>query len=302
VGGAHTRSGPVQPLLITGATGTLGQALAGACELRGLEYLLVDRATLPIDDAQRVGAFLDQHRPWAVVNAAGWVRVDDAEGEEAACLRANTLGALNLARACAERDIHCTIFSSDLVFDGKLRRPYVEADPPCPIGVYGRSKARAEQAVAQECPATLVVRTAAFFSPYDQHNFAIAVERALSAGRTLRATECIVTPTFVPDLVSACLDLVIDGEAGIWHLTNGEEVSWLEFGRRIAVALDLDPGLVMAASPEELGWRAPRPAYAPLASSRGRLLPSLADAIGRHAAVRTIAGEERELLMVGAAG
>jgi dTDP-4-dehydrorhamnose reductase len=146
------------------------------------------------------------------------------------------------------------------------------------------------------------VRTAAFFSPYDQHNFAIAVEHALSTGQTVRAADCVVTPTFVPDLVSACLDLVIDGEAGIWHLTNGEEVTWLEFGRRIAAALDLDPRLVIAASPEELGWRAPRPAYAPLVSSRGRLLPSLADAIGRHAAVRAIAGEERALLMVGAGG
>jgi len=289
---AHSEFEPVQPLVITGASGTLGRALAGACELRGLAHLLVPRAALPIEDAERVAAFLDEHRPWAVVNAAGWVRVDEAEAEERACFRANSEGAANLARACAERGIHCTIFSSDLVFDGEKRSAYVESDPPSPLNAYGRSKASAEQAVLRDCPETLVVRTAAFFSPYDEHNFAMAVERRLRAGQVFKASESVVTPTFVPDLVSACLDLVIDGEAGIWHLTNNEELSWLEFGQRIAHALKLRPELVIAASTEELGWHAPRPGYAPLVSDRGRLLPALSDAIARHAAVRTIADND----------
>ena len=253
---------------------------------------LVGRAALPIDDADRVAAFLDEHRPWAVVNAAGWVRVDDAEAQEAACFRANAQGAANLARACAERGIHCTIFSSDLVFDGGKGEPYVETDAPAPLNAYGRSKAAAEE-VLREAPGTLVVRTAAFFSPYDPHNFAMAVERSLRDGRRFAASESIVTPTFVPDLVSACLDLVIDGEGGIWHLANGEALSWVEFGRRIAVALDLDPALVVPASAAELGWRARRPDAVALGSERGQMLPALSRAIARHASVRK-AAEPRE--------
>jgi dTDP-4-dehydrorhamnose reductase len=90
---------------------------------------------------------------------------------------------------------------------------------------------------------------------------------------------------------------VIDGATGIWHLTNGEGVSWLDFGRRVAHALDLDPGLVVAAGPEALGWRAERPRDATLLSTRGALLPSLDDALARYAAVRraeqaAIAGAE----------
>jgi dTDP-4-dehydrorhamnose reductase len=287
------QAGEIRPLVIAGATGTLGQAFAGACELRGLPYILTDRAALPIDDAGAVAAFLDEHRPWAVVNAAGWVRVDDAEGEEAACFRANAEGAAIVARACAERGIHCTLFSSDLVFDGGQDGAYVEADAVAPLGAYGRSKAAMEATVQRDAPATLVVRTAAFFSPYDEHNFARAVERTLRAGQRFAAADCVVTPTFVPDLVSAVLDLVIDGEGGVWHLSSGEAVSWVAFARAIAVALGLDPALVETATPEALGWRAPRPAQAALASTRGQL-PGLGKAIERHAAVRLAAAARVE--------
>ncbi len=278
---------PTRPILITGATGTLGQALAGACRLRGLSYILTDRSAFPITDADRVARALDLYQPWAVVNAAGWVRVDEAEDEPDACHRANADGAAIVAGACAARGIHCTIFSSDLVFDGRTATPYVEADRVAPLGVYGRGKVAAEARARAASAATLVIRTAAFFSPYDEHNFARAVERALVAGRTIGASaEHVITPTFVPDLARTCLDLVIDGEGGLWHLTNQEALSWLAFGRLVARALDLDPALVVPADARALGWRAERPRYAALGSSRGRMLPSLEDAIARHAAVR----------------
>ncbi len=278
---------PTQPILITGATGTLGQAFAGACRLRGLPYILTDRASLPITEADQVARALDLYQPWAVINAAGWVRVDDAEDRAAECHRVNGDGAAILAAACAARGVHCTIFSSDLVFDGRATRPYIEEDAVGPLNAYGRSKAFAEERALFVAPATLVVRTAAFFSPYDEHNFAIGVERALLAGQTFVASSRhVVTPTFVPDLVRICLDLAIDGEGGLWHLTNQEPVSWLTFGRRIADALNLASTLVVPGDENKVGWRAERPRYAALGSSRGRMLPSLDDALARHAAVR----------------
>lgn len=283
-----------RPIVITGATGTLGQALARACDIRGLRYVLTDRATLPIHDPDLVDAFLDLHRPWAVVNAAGWVRVDDAEREESACLRVNAEGAGNLARACAARNIHCTIFSSDLVFDGRKDGPYIETDEPSPLGAYGRSKVAAEQQALAASSGTLVIRTAAFFSPDDKHNFAVSVEEALREGRRHSAAGHVVSPTFVPDLVHACLDLIVDSEGGIWHLSSGDPVSWVAFGRRVAMALGLDPDLITPSDPAALGWLAMRPPQAVLASARGRMLPGLDDAISRHAAARREAWAREE--------
>jgi len=274
---------PASPILIAGATGTLGQALARACRLRGLAYVLTDRRQMPLDDAEAIAAVLGQHRPWAVINAAGWVRVDDAELDPDGCRLANTLGAVNLARAAAEAGAHYTSFSSDLVFGGQLDRPYIESDATRPLNVYGATKAEAERQVLELGGRALMVRTAAFFSADDPHNFAAEVARQLSAGRTLRAAaDLVITPTYVPDLCHAVLDLVIDGETGLWHLTHGDAVSWAEFAQVLAEAQGLDRRLVRPTPGCDLGWRAPRPSRVPLSTERGRRLPDLAMAIGRY--------------------
>jgi dTDP-4-dehydrorhamnose reductase len=271
-------------VLIAGATGTLGQALARACRLRGLSYVLTDRRQMPLDDPAAIAAVLARHRPWAVINAAGWVRVDDAELQPDACRLANTLGAVNLAQAAHEAGAHYTSFSSDLVFGGQLDRPYVESDTTRPLNVYGFSKEVAEtQVLALDGP-TLMVRTAAFFSPDDSCNFAAEVARNLTAGRPLRAAaDLVVTPTYVPDLCDAVLDLVIDGETGLWHLSNGDAMTWADFGQVLAESLGLDRRLVRPTPAADFGWRARRPQKAPLATERGRRLPDLSRAIERYA-------------------
>jgi dTDP-4-dehydrorhamnose reductase len=275
---------PAAPILIAGATGTLGQALARACRLRGLPYVLTDRRQMPLDDPAAIAAVMALHRPWAVINAAGWVRVDDAELDPDGCRLANTLGAVNLARAALEAGAHYTSFSSDLVFGGQLERAYVESDYTRPLNVYGRTKQEAEKQVLALGGQALMVRTAAFFSADDPYNFAAEVTRQLTAGRTLKAAaDLVVTPTYVPDLCHAVLDLVIDGEVGLWHLSNGEPMTWADFGMAIAEAVGLDRRLIRPALGSDFAWRARRPQRTPLATERGRRLPDLAKAIGHYA-------------------
>jgi dTDP-4-dehydrorhamnose reductase len=284
-GGQARNSAPEPPLLIVGATGTLGRMLAQVCLWRGIHYVLTSRRDFELDDPLAISRALDLYRPWAVVNAAGHVRVDDAEAEEQVCERANATGIVNLAGACAAREIPLVGFSSDLVFDGAKQTPYVEGDAPSPLNAYGRSKYKAEQALAESGSSYLLVRTAAFFSPHDPHNFAAAVVRELSAGKPIRATGCVVSPTYVPDLANAVLDLLFDGETGVWHLANQAERSWAEFARDIARATGLPENLVRQCSASELGWKATRPEYAALSSERALLLPPLDNAIERFASM-----------------
>ena len=275
---------PERPLLIVGATGTLGGALAAACRHRDLAHVVTRRAELDLADGVSIARALDRHRPWALINAAGWVRVDEAESESDACFDANATGAVRLAEMCASRAIHSTSFSSDLVFGESAARDLVEAALPSPRSVYGRSKAAMELAIDALSGRHLIVRMAAFFSPFDPHNFAAHLVAVVRRGGVFPAADDhIVTPTYLPDLCNAVLDLVIDGEAGLWHLSNGEAVSWAAFGRRIARACDLDEALVSPVAGRTLNWIAPRPANSALASTRGAPLPSLDDAIGRFA-------------------
>lgn len=274
-----------RPLLITGATGTLGRAFARVCQQRGLSYRLTNRSELDIAEAGQVGSVLDALRPWAVVNAAGYVRVDCAESEPDLCLRENAHGAATLATACAVRGVTLLTFSSDLVFDGTKLGPYVETDSPAPLGVYGRSKMEAERLVLEANEGALVVRTSAFFGPWDEHNFVTRALDALSAGRAFpAASDVTVSPTYVPDLVHACLDLLIDGERGVWHLANAGAMTWAELARATAAHAGLDGSLVVPRPNEFFRLPARRPAAVILTSERGVLLPPLDCALSRYAA------------------
>jgi dTDP-4-dehydrorhamnose reductase len=260
-------------LLVTGATGTLGNAFARVCEERALPFCLTARDELDICDDASIGAAIQAHRPWAVINTAGFVRVADAEREREACMAQNAMGAERLARACAEAGIPFVTFSSDLVFDGTLGRAYTEDDPVSPACVYGESKAEAERRVLGALPEALVVRTSAFFGPWDRYNFAWHVLSRLAAGETVEAcARTQVSPTYVPDLCHATLDLLIDGEKGIWHLANPGRVSWFAFARRLAEGAGFDPGLVQPTDTVA-------PALTALASTRGAMLRPFDDAL-----------------------
>jgi dTDP-4-dehydrorhamnose reductase len=141
-------------------------------------------------------------------------------------MRDNARAAETLALACAARKIPLVTFSSDLVFGGELGRPYVESDGLGPRCVYGESKALAERAVLASCEDALVVRTAAFFGPWDAYNFAFAALQALASGEDFEASGDVVSPTYIPDLVHVVLDLLIDGACGPWHVSSGSALSW----------------------------------------------------------------------------
>lgn len=289
-GSAHREPGfaASRPLLICGATGTLGQAIARACTARGIAYRLTDREACDLLDPVSIEAALDRINPWAAINATGWVRVDDAEDDEAACHAINAEGAVRLAQCCAAREIPIVAISSDLIFDGTLGRAYHEDDAPAPLSAYGRSKLAMEQGVLGRGFRPLVIRAAAFFSPHDPHNFAHFVAQALARGDHFHAAaDQTVSPAYVPALVSELLDLLIDGVGGIRHLAPAAGRSWFDFAREIASALGDDPELIQAATAEQLGWRAPRPANSSLTS---RHLPPLADGVADFAAhVGTVA-------------
>jgi dTDP-4-dehydrorhamnose reductase len=277
------RPGKNQPILIIGRNGTLGKAFARICEERFLDYRLLGRDECDISSSPSIEEAIDHHRPWAVINAAGFVRVDDAEHEKEACFRDNTRGPQLLAEACQTKGIRLLSFSSDLVFDGLKLGAYVETDPVNPLNIYGSSKAEAEKLVRLACPSALMVRTSAFFGPWDEYNFLSYVRKSLSQYQPINvAGNILISPTYVPDLVHASLDLLIDEVEGIWHMANRGQISWSELAHEVASNFDLDRGLIQSLTNEEMNYTAPRPDNSVLTSERGQLLPTLEEALGRY--------------------
>jgi dTDP-4-dehydrorhamnose reductase len=134
-----------------------------------------------------------------------------------------------------------------------------------------------------------VIRTSAFFGPWDEYNYLTLALRALHEQRAfLAAKDLTVSPTYVPDLVNASLDLAIDGEAGVWHLSNGNAVTWAELALRVAGLANVEANSLQICHSRELGLTAPRPIYSVLGTKRCPQMPSLDDALNRYLSHRQI--------------
>jgi dTDP-4-dehydrorhamnose reductase len=226
---------------------------------------------------------LDQVQPWAIINAAGYACLERAEMEPDACHQANAVGSVRLATAAAKRGIRVITFSSDSVFDGRKRTPYVESDPVSPLGAHGRSKAEAETQVLRIHPEALVIRAGAFFGPWDGANALTRALGQLAAGeRVTVSNDHVHSPAYLPDLVHACLDLLVDGESGLWHLTSPGAVTPAALLRGAAEMMGLDPALVGNTRPVRGtgGFGFKRSTV--LDSERGYPMPTLEDALGRY--------------------
>jgi dTDP-4-dehydrorhamnose reductase len=267
----------VRPALIMGADGTLGRAFAHACEVRGIPYRVLSRFDVA-DPVSMRRAFREMN-PWAVIHASKYTRVDNPSHTR---LSEEREGARQLARECDQRGVQFLTFSSDLVFDGRKNDGYVECDRVAPVNAFGESKAEAEKLVHKEMPAALIVRSGPLFGPGDEFNFVVRALRCFAAGRPFSAAhDLIISPTYSLDLANACLDLVIDGERGIWHLANQGQVSWAGLAAMAGRLATVSSKTLRSCTVKELNVRTTLPAYSALTSERGVLLPGVEDALGR---------------------
>ncbi|OFV88266.1 MAG: dTDP-4-dehydrorhamnose reductase, partial [Acidobacteria bacterium RIFCSPHIGHO2_12_FULL_67_30] len=253
-------------ILLTGAGGQLAHDLK-AC-LGGETLVALTRAELDITDAAAARAALERHRPDCLINTAAYNRVDDAEAEPAAAFAVNAAGVEHLARAAATAGAVLVHFSTDYVFDGAQRAPYVETDAPNPLSVYARSKRAGEEAVQRRCEKYFLIRTCGLYGQAGNRskggNFVERMLRLAAEGKPLRVVnDQVLTPTSTRDLAEKLLPLVRTRRYGLYHMTNTGECSWYEFAQEIfqraSLAAELEP-----VSTAAFAARARRPPYSVL--------------------------------------
>ena len=259
-------------MVVTGAGGQVGAALADAARRRGYPVAAPTRADVDITDA---GAVRDLVKPGDLVfNCAALTNVDAAESDPQAAAAINATGPGLLARACAAAGARLVHISTDYVFSGVFSgvssgaaRPYEVDDPTGPLGVYGRSKLAGEHAVLEALPgAAHVVRTSWVYTGADGTDFVAVMRRLAGTDRTVEVVDDQTgSPTYVADLVSALLELADrDIRPGILHAANAGAVSRFEQARAVFAELGADPGRVRPISAAQSGRPAPRPAYGAL--------------------------------------
>jgi dTDP-4-dehydrorhamnose reductase len=241
---------PVGPhILVTGAGGQLGAALQEAFP----EADARTRKELDVTEPIALG-----YEPDLVLHAAAWTDVDGAQVDEAGALLVNVEGTRHVASLGAP----VVYYSTDYVFDGTKREPYVESDEPAPLGAYGRSKLLGEGRVRHGW----IVRSSWLFG-WTGHNFVRTMLRLGGERDEVRVVDdqrgC---PTYVGHLADATRE-ILELPGGIWHVAAEGEATWAELAQEIFEEAGLDCRVVPI-STEELGRPAPRPAYSVLRSER----------------------------------
>ncbi|MEO7966201.1 MAG: sugar nucleotide-binding protein [Gemmatimonadaceae bacterium] len=148
-------------------------------------------------------------------------------------------------------------------------------------------KAEAERLVREIRHDALIVRTSAFFGDHDDHNFLIRTLAALASGKRVRVADDVrISPTYLPELVHATLDLLIDGETGTWHLTSPDVLSWADFAETAAQLAGINCARLVRTPTAELAQIALRPRMSALQSERATLLAPLSQSLARWVAAR----------------
>jgi dTDP-4-dehydrorhamnose reductase len=276
-------------VLVTGAAGMLGREVTAACHARNSEVVALAHAALEIADPAAVNRAMGRYRPDAVVNCAAFTDVDGAEDDEPGAMRVNDEAAALLAAAAASIGAKVLYPSSDYVFDGTRRDPYVESAFPSPLSAYGRSKLAGETSVAVANPRHFIVRSSWLFGLGGKNFVETMLRLGAEQSEVLVVSDQVGSPTYTRHLGEA-LALLIEGEEfGIHHIAGGGSCSWYEFAQEIFDQANLECR-VMAGTTEMLARKAPRPTYSVLGSERADplVLPHWREGLAAYLAERQL--------------
>ncbi len=267
-------------ILITGAGGMLGHDVRRAAEAAGHEPVAIPRPKLDVGDRSAVATAVTAAAPDAVINCAAWTDVDGAEAQFDDALAVNGAGAGHVAAAAQAQGAWTIQVSTDYVFDGTKREPYLESDPVAPVSAYGRSKLAGEQEVAAAAPGHhLIVRSSWLFGAHGGCFPRTILRLAAERDELGVVADQVGCPTFTGHLAGALVELAETPRAGVLHVAAGSSCSWWEFAGAIVAAAGARCQ-VKPLTTAEYPTPAHRPAYSVLGSERDApVLPGWEDGL-----------------------
>jgi dTDP-4-dehydrorhamnose reductase len=227
-------------IAVIGSEGQIAHSLRSLGRSRGLCVFSAGRPEADLTRPQTVGEFLDRVEPDVVVNAAAYTAVDKAESNSENAFLVNATGAGEVARLCSQINRPLVHISTDFVFDGSSRTPYVETDAVLPLSVYGASKAAGEIAVRRALVQNVIIRTAWVYGAHGGNFVKTMLRLGAERSELSVVDDQHGSPTSAIDLADAILTiaprLVANPEPSVWgtyHLTGANETTWHGFAAEI---------------------------------------------------------------------
>jgi dTDP-4-dehydrorhamnose reductase len=259
-------------IAIIGADGQLGSDVVKV--LRHDEVVPLFYPGFDVTATSAMRGALAEIAPDIVINTAAFHRVDECEDLPEKAFQVNALAVRELALAARDIGFGLVHFSTDYVFDGRLRRPYTEDDAPNPLSAYGVSKLAGEFFVRALLDRHFLVRTCGLYgeagSKEKGYNFVDRMISDTEAGKVLHVVDDQrVTPTSTAELAERLSALIRTPHYGLYHLTNEGSCTWFEFARMIFSLLGR-PARLEAVDSRTRGAKARRPAYSVLENKRAK--------------------------------
>jgi dTDP-4-dehydrorhamnose reductase len=229
-------------ILITGGKGQLGQSIKSVLEnsKRSISAIWVDADEMDITKKESIKKFLEKYPSIThCINAAAYTAVDKAEEEEDLAYQVNVLGVENLVDVCQESDIQLIHISTDFVFGGKTHKAYKEDEQVFPLNIYGKTKSDGEQAILDNLPSGIVVRTSWLYSQFGKNFAKTMIRLGKEKGNLGVIVDQIGTPTYAEDLATFLLTIVEKTTeknhnlGGLYHFSNEGVASWYDFAHAI---------------------------------------------------------------------
>ncbi len=271
----------VKPVIVIGEK-SLSTSFEQMCILRGIPVITLHNKGHYLYNNEETLKIIQDYKPWAIVYTAGYTKIDEAEISPLDCYRENTMYPRMLAQVCKAYDIRMLILSSDQVFNGKKKEPYLEEDPTDPINVYGMSKKLAEDSILILNPEVLIIRSSLLLNPFKKDDFLFELLFKSNKQNRYLISDITLSPAYLPDLINTVLDLLIDNEKGIWHISGPDAVSYYDVAKMAVEMAGINTVKLHSIPLIRLVSHARRPAYTVLRSTSGIVLPDLENSIANY--------------------
>jgi len=261
----------MKKILVIGAKGMLGKDLVPVLRSSSesgspLEWEVFgwDIDEIDIRVEKETVERIENLKPQIVINVAAYTDVDGCESEREKAFAINAEGMRHVALGASRCGAKVVYLSTDYVFDGKKREPYLEDDPPAPLNVYGSSKLKGELYVQELSRNGLIIRTQWLYGKHGK-NFVFTLLRLAGEKDVLSIVDDQVgSPTYTMDLSRAISNLIQKDARGVFHVVNRNICSWYDFSQAILELSEFSGVKVLPISSDKLGRPAPRPSYSAL--------------------------------------
>jgi len=256
-------------IIIIGNKGMLGSDLSDLLTFENIDFKGYDINDCDITKYNDIYKLINgDEKVTNIINCAAYTNVDGCEDNIDQALDVNGKAVENLVKICKEKEIHLTHISSDYVFDGEKKEPYMEQDATNPLSVYGKSKLAGEWSVSQLGDKGLIIRSSWLYGK-NGNNFVEAIIKKLETKEEIKVVkDQIGSPTYTVDLAKIIFILSTNYKWGLFHVVNSGYCSWYKFAVWIAKFLGYDSNQIQKITTEEFERKATRPKYSVLATKR----------------------------------